>query len=584
MGAAAGAALLGFLLAGSAAAVELNIGDREDALQMSGFQLDTRQRIQIEARGFWESEAHDDGHWSARHFFRIGGDEARQRVFAWILDTQTRELVWELTARDARSDEEWSSLRGVSEELELDPGRYEVYLHFQLPWVADWEAAEMHVDREDLEALEELQEQMQSCFVRVVSAAGAELPGFEPTGDLPDALVRMNRMGDSQLEKIGIRLDSDAVLRIYALGEHPRSNRNAADFGWIVDLETGERVWDMSRRRGRRAGGADKNRVFDREIELPRGRYVLSFGTDDSHSYPTFNAAPPYDPLNWGITVLPGEGMSRASFSTFDPPERGTPMVDFSRARDDDFFEQAFRLRSEAALKIYALGEGVDDGWTFVDYGWIVEAGSGETVWEMDARNTYAAGGAEKNRVFDGTVRLPAGEYIAYYICDDSHAYRDWNAAAPFDPEAWGMQVFGADAVADDAMSLVDVDDLQRAQGVLARIERAGDDERRRARFELSSPADVEIYALGEGIDGHMYDYGYLRDLDRGETIWRMEFDETVHAGGASKNRMVRTNMRLAAGRYELVYESDGSHSFEGWNDRRPEDPLAWGISIRQAQ
>jgi len=59
-----------------------------------------------------------------------------------------------------------------------------------------------------------------------------------------------------------------------------------------------------------------------------------------------------------------------------------------------------------------------------------------------------------------------------------------------------------------------------------------------------------------------------------------MGFD---HAGGADKNRMVKTEIALEPGEYEVIYESDGSHSFSHWNDSPPKDPLNWGVTVSMA-
>jgi hypothetical protein len=98
----------------------------------------------------------------------------------------------------------------------------------------------------------------------------------------------------------------------------------------------------------------------------------------------------------------------------------------------------AFQLDQETTLRVYAVGEG--DG-ELVDYGWIEEAGSGRVVWEMTYRTAEPAGGARKNRVFDGMIRLPAGAYVLRYRSDGSHAYSNWNADPPDDPESWGITV-----------------------------------------------------------------------------------------------------------------------------------------------
>lgn len=433
--------------------------------------------------------------------------------------------------------------------------------------------------------LEEVEEDLRDCRVTLTSSdlSGGDVRTFEVDGGLPGALFRATQLGDSQLVKQGFSLSQEGSVRIYATLEYGRGDDNAADFGWIVNADTGKRVWDGSDRRGKNAGGARKNRLIDRDVRLDAGRYMLYYGTDDSHSFEQFNANPPHDPLNWGITLLPGRDFNASSFSMFDVAERGEPLIDFSRARDGDFFERGFRLSRDADLHVYALGEATSDHWDFHDYGWIADAETGQTVWEMDDRNVVPAGGSEKNVMFDDLVRLPAGDYIAFYVADDSHAFDDWNSAAPFDGDAWGMRIYPSGGN-DGGFALIAAEDLKRESGVLARIVRVGDHERERERFELTETTRVQIYALGEGSSGHMYDYGFIRDRERNRTVWEMDYRDTDHAGGASKNRMIDDEIELPAGTYEVVYETDGSHSFEGWNDRRPDDPMGWGITVKKAK
>jgi len=50
--------------------------------------------------------------------------------------------------------------------------------------------------------------------------------------------------------------------------------------------------------------------------------------------------------------------------------------------------------------------------------------------------------GAAKNRRFEGTIKLPAGEYVLRYETDDSHAFGSWNAAPPDEPELYGITLY----------------------------------------------------------------------------------------------------------------------------------------------
>jgi len=217
----------------------------------------------------------------------------------------------------------------------------------------------------------------------------------------------------------------------------------------------------------------------------------------------------------------------------------------------------------------------------FADYGTIVDAATGQTVWEMTYRNTKHAGGASKNRMFDDIMTLPAGTYTAYYLTDDSHAYRDWNSSAPFEPDQYGLSIYAVDKTG--SIKLVSEKELADNTNILARITRVGNSERRRVRFSLDKKTRISIYALGEGQSGNMYDYAYIVDLESGRDVWEMRYRRSDHAGGADKNRMIRDDIKLGPGKYEVVYESDGSHSFGRWNASPPRDQMNWGVTISMA-
>ena len=200
----------------------------------------------------------------------------------------------------------------------------------------------------------------------------------------------------------------------------------------------------------------------------------------------------------------------------------------------------------------------------------------------MTDDNTRGAGGSEKNRMFDGLVTLPAGRYVAHYISDGSHAAGTWNSARPFDAQAWGMRIEPGRGLDVGSVRLLDEQQLAQSDDILVRIAYVGDDERVRQEFTLDRHSTVEIRAIGEGSSGSMHDYGFLRANDSGRVVWEMDYDETRHAGGANKNRMVTRRVQLEPGAYEAVYVSDGSHSFRGWNAESPRDPTDWGLTVRR--
>ncbi|MBD3401627.1 hypothetical protein GF420_01930 [candidate division GN15 bacterium] len=539
---------------------------RPGELPAVGFELGKDARVTIEAVGM-----------RPRH-----ADE--MTVYAWILDTDTRQPVWVMQAPGTDRVRGSRLLREAKDSEMLEAGKYELYMYAGRYW--SWNDHSINLkdiineifskdwDDEDLEELDK-------CYVRVTSdeLSSGDIGTFSPDGGFPDALIRHTHLGDSEYIRSAFKLDHAMDLRLYALIEFPRGYREPVDQAWIVDNESREKVWEISKWDVEYAGGGRKNQVFDDEISLPAGEYTLFVVTDDSHSFEEFNVAPPYDPLNWGVTILPGRDFNRGSFARIEVPDRGEAIIDFTRARDNDYFEQSFKVDRETTLRIYAIGEYAKGHRGFVDYGAIQEAGSGRLVWEMTERNTAHAGGGEKNRMYDGTVTLGPGAYTAFYVTDDSHAYNDWNTSPPYDARSYGMAIYPVDN-GGSGVELVSEQELVDEGNLLVRLTRMRDNEQRRERFTLKEDAWVHIYAIGEGTGGRMYDYAYIVDEATGRDVWEMTWRKTDHAGGASKNRVFDDMILLPEGTYEVVYVTDGSHSFADWNSTPPRDPMNWGITI----
>jgi len=112
----------------------------------------------------------------------------------------------------------------------------------------------------------------------------------------------------------------------------------------------------------------------------------------------------------------------------------------------------------------------------------------------------------------------------------------------------------------------------------IAKILQVKDYEDRTQKFELAKKTKVVAVSLGEGL-GEMYDYGWLENAD-GKEIWKMKYKESMHAGGADKNRMQIWEGTLEAGSYNLHYISDDSHSYGTWNAPQPVNPEMWGMQI----
>jgi hypothetical protein len=196
----------------------------------------------------------------------------------------------------------------------------------------------------------------------------------------------------------------------------------------------------------------------------------------------------------------------------------------------------------------------------------------------MDVDRTMPAGGAEKNRYLDEIIRLPRGSYVVTYTTDDSHAYNDWNDDPPFDQENYGITVMGVGP--GYSSSVVGKNVESRDKGILAQLVRIRDEADASERFTLDRTTRLRVYAVGEGQNREMFDYGWIENAKTGAIVWEMTYSMTMHAGGGRKNRSVNTTVVLERGEYVLRYRSDDSHSYGDWNVDPPEDAMYWGITV----
>ncbi len=256
-----------------------------------------------------------------------------------------------------------------------------------------------------------------------------------------ELVVKLDRLGDYEDVNEGFTLLRPMKLRIYAVGEG--SARKMSDYGWIENVKTGRTVWIMDYDDTEKAGGVEKNRLYDRVLPFEAGSYEVHFQTDDSHSYREWNSSSssPRNPEDWGIKIYTvGKTDDENYIQKYNPVADRNIIVQLVRIGDSENVKKQFTLKKSTHVRIYAIGEGDWD--EMYDYGWIEDFETGHTVWEMKFKDTRRAGGAEKNRLFDGTILLEAGTYIAHYRTDDSHAYGDWNSDPPSDKTGWGITIY----------------------------------------------------------------------------------------------------------------------------------------------
>ncbi len=392
--------------------VEFNVPGRNEYLH-KGFTLPRETRLSIYAIGEY-SESYD--------LFIDGG---------WILNADTRQKAWAMDKWNTEWAEGSRKNRLFDDQVTLPPGNYiACYItddsHHPGAWNSPPPADPLN-------------------YGMVVSTthpedAGAVLPFDEKVNETP--IVTITAVGNGAFEKQGFSLAKPAKIHILALGEKNYTGGDLADYGWIMNADDAEKVWEMTGDNTDFAGGAAKNCRFDGIIDLPTGNYIVYYRTDDSHAYGSWNAERPFDYRNYGISIFGvGKDFSAADFKLHDDfAPTGNILVNLTGLGDDEDVDQDFTLSKPSEIKITALGEGKDH--TMYDYGWIEDA-QGHTVWEMTYPKTRSAGGASKNRMIIDTITLPKGTYTAHFLTDDSHSYAGFNASPPDDPERWGILITG---------------------------------------------------------------------------------------------------------------------------------------------
>jgi hypothetical protein len=253
-----------------------------------------------------------------------------------------------------------------------------------------------------------------------------------------NVIVRLTHAKNNDYLSSGFTLKEEARLRVYAFGERGNSRRSMADYGTILDAKTRTKVWTMDLDRTAHAGGDAKNRYIDEVITLPRGSYIVTYQTDDSHAYDDWNADPPFDKDHYGITVMGlGEKWNPSIVERYVEEKDKNLIAQIIRPGDDADLTQRFSLDRTTRVRIYAIGEG--QGREMFDYGWIEDSRTGAVVWEMTYGMTFHAGGGRKNRMVNTTITLERGDYKLRFKSDDSHSFGDWNVDPPEDPQYWGI-------------------------------------------------------------------------------------------------------------------------------------------------
>lgn len=390
------------------------------------------------------------------------GREARAfTAYGWILDAATREVVWQMDGRNAKAD---GAFQVADQTVDLKAGSYEAYFsNHAFAWRGPLSWGSRDIDRRRLREGRGQEDEDRFGFKEIAKALapgriedwreqaaryGLELGiAASAAGEVSTSpgvvawkreVVALLATGDSGEWTGAFRVTRPVKIHVYCQGERD-GDGGLVDTGWILDARTHRPVWEMTPGKASYGGGAEKNRRQVETLTLPPGEYLAGFSTDDSHSPANWNAAPPCDPLRYGLIVSVANPADAPAVTAMPIQEPAPVLASLVRLGNHRREQAAFALKAPASVRVYALGE-ADDG-EMADGAWITD-GSGARVWEMTAAASQPAGGAAKNRMQDDVLKLPAGSYTLHVKTDGSHAYGRWNAAPPRDGAHWGATVY----------------------------------------------------------------------------------------------------------------------------------------------
>ncbi len=519
-------------------------------------------------------------------------------AYPWILNRDTREVVWQMSPANVQVER--TTLVHSATTLTLPAGTYDIFFTtygnsresrkkgnvitslFKTHWTSDSDSWQLIMRLAgDADAAS-----------AVVSSDHQE--DLAPRGE--GILWTSAPMPNYLKKQYVFTVDQPGTIRTYALGEI--CEREECDYGWVEEVFSGTRVWELTGLNSTAAGGMATNRMSNQDVELPPGMYRAVFRTDRRHAWGKWIANPPLDPAGWGMTLQTGVGEGATiGARTFDPWTDLTPVIRISHVGNDERRQVQFEVSTPTDVVLAAVGEITGSG-SLYDCAWLRNDKTGEQIWEMSYANSFSAGGASKNRQEVAFIKLPAGLYSVFYETDDSHAFDSWNSPKPTHPDRWGVALFelgdaptirlserAAPVVAPrvppaPASPPADVPPLGTGE-VIADARGIRSESDVALPISLTSPARLHVVALGEISMIGRYDYAWIENRD-GATVWEMSYENTIPEQSNDAYRKFDGIIELPSGSYVVRFTTDFSRAYGDFGNEAPAEPEAWGVVVER--
>jgi hypothetical protein len=410
----------------------------------------------------------------------------------------------------------------------------------------------------------------------------------------PGVAVSLSHLSPDELQMTAFKVEGEPTeLEIQATGSL-QSDTLLAAFPWILKRSDRSVAWKMEPNAGERDSGMLVS-VTER-IWLEPDEYDVYFASFGNQGFPSSQPGGVVDKFlsmfnddfqkwrnessHWKITVTAGSEETQSRVKPTEPAHtvyEGPRVVWTSGpVGGRSISEFMFETHRPVAIKVTSAGS-FPDGSEHV--AWIENIESGKRVWDMTVSESVHAGGSPNNRLARQKFELQGGLFRAVYQSRKGHGFDHWRTNPPLDPLSWGLTISASDDRDFDSISRFDpFETLPK----IVSLTRVGSDALVSHTFRIDEPMRILVHAVGEGFPDsrELFDYAWLVDERRRKEIWKMSANATKHAGGSYKNRRSEVVLSLDPGSYTIYYKSDGSHSYEDWNDDPPMSPQHWGVTV----
>ncbi len=202
--------------------------------------------------------------------------------------------------------------------------------------------------------------------------------------------------------------------------------------------------------------------------------------------------------------------------------------------------------------------------WMGTTNGLVRYDGHDMTVYQYDSNDPHSLDGFSIRSLYEDA----SGEiWVGSQTCGLNRFNRSTETFTQFRPSQYDSSIFDI------------INDLQVSNPPIAAILDIKNDLDSSVVFSLPEETTFLISAMGEGMIGEFWNYGWIEYLDS-NIVWEMNFSKSFWAGGHHKNKIQIELMTLPAGSYRLCYQTENKYPFAQPGVSPPLHPHLLGIQL----